>query len=536
MNPVARDPPPDQGSAQSVPGRAKGAREAPAEAPMIVLEGHEVTLSDVVRVARGRVEVALGSSARERIRAARATVDRLAQTDEAIYGLTTALGANTGRRIPAGELAAYQERAVRARAVGVGPRFPTDAVRAMMFARLAGMAVGGSGVSPAVFDALLAMLNAGVHPVVPSKGSIGVADLAPLSHMALPLLAEGAAEFRGEVLPAAEALARAGLAPVALAAKDGLALISSNAASVGCAALALHDATAALDALNVAAALSLEGFRANLSPLDPRVQAARPAPGQREVAARLVALLEGSALWTRGTARRVQDPVSFRCVTQVHGAAFAAASSAREQIELELNSAAERPLVLPESGEMLSNGNFHVPGLALAFDALGIGLAQAAAISVERCLKLFSPAFSDLPLQLTRHGPTHSGFATVQKTLTALYNEVRHAANPASLDFLPVSEAVEDHAPMTAHTIAKSIAIGERLCYIAAIELLAAAQAVDLRGLDPGTLGRGAKAAYDAVRKTVAALDDDRPIGPDIEAIERLVAAGAIGNQGIGAR
>jgi histidine ammonia-lyase len=380
------------------------------------------------------------------------------------------------------------------------------------------------------------MLNAAVHPVVPGKGSIGVADLAPLSHMALPLLAEGTAEHRGEILPAAEALSRAGLAPVALAAKDGLALISSNAASVGCAALALHDATAALDALNVASALAFEGFRANLSPLDPRVQAARPAPGQREVAARLIALLEGSALWSRGAARRVQDPVSFRCVTQVHGTAFAAASSARAQIELELNSAADNPLVLPESDEMLSNGNFHVPGLALAFDTLGIGLTQAAAISVERCLKLFSPAFSDLPLQLTRHGPTHSGFATVQKTLTALYNEIRHAANPASLDFLPVSEGVEDHAPMTPHAIAKTVTIGERLRYLAAIELLTAAQAIDLRGLDPDALGRGAKAAYDAVRKAVPALDADRPIGPDIEVIERLVAAGAVGNQGVGVR
>ena len=503
---------------------------------MIVLEGQGVTLADVIRVARDGAVVTLGPTARERMRKARETVDRLARSDEAVYGLTTALGANTGRAIPPGELAAYQERAIRARAVGVGARLATDAVRAMMFARLAGMAVGGSGISPAVFDTLLAMLNAAVHPVVPGKGSIGVADLAPLSHMALPLLAEGSAEYRGEILPAAEALSRAGLAPVAFAAKDGLALISSNAASVGCAALALHDAIAALDALNVAAALAFEAFRANLSPLDPRVQAARPAPGQREVAARLTALLEGSALWSRGAARRVQDPVSFRCVTQVHGAAFAAASSAREQIELELNSAADSPLVLPESGEMLSNGNFHVPGLALAFDAFGIGLAQAAAASVERCLKLFSPAFSDLPLQLTRHGPMHSGFATVQKTLTALYNEIRHAANPASLDFLPVSEAVEDHAPMTPYAIAKSVVIADNLRYLAAIELLTAAQAIDLRGLDPDTLGRGAKAAYDAVRKAVPTLDVDRPIGPDIEAIERLVAAGAIGNEGIGLR
>ena len=503
---------------------------------MIVLEGQGVTLADVIRVARDGAVVTLSPTARERMRKARETVDRLARSDEAVYGLTTALGANTGRAIPPGELAAYQERAIRARAVGVGARLATDAVRAMMFARLAGMAVGGSGISPAVFDTLLAMLNAAVHPVVPGKGSIGVADLAPLSHMALPLLAEGSAEYRGEILPAAEALSRAGLAPVAFAAKDGLALISSNAASVGCAALALHDAIAALDALNVAAALAFEAFRANLSPLDPRVQAARPAPGQREVAARLTSLLEGSALWSRGAARRVQDPVSFRCVTQVHGAAFAAASSAREQIELELNSAADSPLVLPESGEMLSNGNFHVPGLALAFDAFGIGLAQAAAASVERCLKLFSPAFSDLPLQLTRHGPMHSGFATVQKTLTALYNEIRHAANPASLDFLPVSEAVEDHAPMTPHAIAKSVVIAGNVRYLAAIELLAAAQAVDLRGVDPGALGRGAKVAYDAVRDAVSALEGDRPIGQDIEAIERLVTSGAIGNRGIGAR
>jgi len=503
---------------------------------MVVLKGCGVTLADVVRVARGGESVQLDSTARARIVAARETVERLSQSDEAIYGVTTALGANTGQRIPPGELAAYQERAVRARAVGIGERFASDAVRAMLFARLAGMAVGGSGVSPPVFDALLAMLNAGVHPIVPSKGSIGVADLAPLSHLALPLLGEGSAEYRGEILPATEAFARAGIAAVTLGAKDGLALISSNAASVGCASLVLHDATAALDALNVAATLSFEGFRANLSPLDPRVQAARPAPGQREVATRLATLLDGSGLWARGAARRVQDPVSFRCVTQAHGAALSAATSTRDQLELELNSAAESPLVLPETGEMLSNGNFHVPALALAFDTLDIGLAQVAAMSVERCLKLFSPAFSDLPLQLTRHGPLHSGFATVQKTLTALYNEIRHAANPASLDFLPVSESVEDHAPMTPHAIAKTAAIANALRYLAAIELLAAAQAIDLRGLELATLGAGARAAYNAVRDAAAALDGDRPLGPDIDAIERIVAGGAIGNGGLGAR
>jgi histidine ammonia-lyase len=405
-----------------------------------------------------------------------------------------------------------------------------------MFARAAAMAVGGSGISPPILDTLVAMLNAGVHPVVPSKGSIGVADLAPLSHLTLPMLGLGEAEIGGTVLPGAEAMARAGLAPVTLAPKDGLALISANAATVGHAALVVHDVARALDALNVAAALTLEGFRANLSPLDPRVQAARPARGQAATAARLATLLAGSALWQPGAARRVQDPVSLRCVSQVHGAALAALHTARDDVELELNSAADSPLVLPEEGAMLSSGNFHVPGLAIAFDALGIALAHAAMTCVERCQKLFSPPLSGLPLQLTRYGPGSSGFATIQKPLTALHNELRHLANPASLDALPVSEAVEDHAPMAAYVVAKTGAMVAPLTQLAAIELLSAAQAIDLRGTTAGDLGRGAAAAYRAVRARVPVLDEDRPLGPDVETIAAALAAGEIATTDLLAR
>ena len=494
--------------------------------PAIILSGRDGTIADVAAVARGRAHVVLDDAARTRVIGARAVVDRLAASDTPIYGLNTALGANTGQRIPAGELAAYQERAVLARAVGVGPRFPVDVVRAMLFARAAGMSVGGSGASVAVLDTLVAMLNAGVHPVVPTIGSIGAADLAPLSHLALPLLGHGEAEYQGSVVAGAEALARAGIRPPVLAAKDGLALISSNAATVGHAALVLTDVLRVLDTLTVAAALSCEGFRANLSPLDPRAQAARPAPGQNAAAARLAELLAGSTLWQPGAARRVQDPLSFRCITQVHGAALAVVADARVHVELELNSAAESPLVLTDPDAMLSTGNFHVPGLAIAFDAVGLGLAHCAALCVERCIKLFSPRFTDLPLQLTRQGPAHSGFATVQKTLTSLYNRIRHAANPASLDYFPVSDGIEDHAPMAPHVVAKTAAIGDDLRYLAAIELLAAAQAVDLRGLQRHALGRGTRAAYDAVRARVAVLDADRPLGPDIETIAALLHAG----------
>ena len=494
----------------------------------VTLTGQGVTIADVVAVARSAAKVALETDARARVAASRAVVDRLVESDVAIYGVTTALGANTGQPLPAEERSAYQRRAVLARAVGVGPRFPTDVVRAMMFARAAGMAVGGSGVSPAVLDALISMLNAGVHPIVPSKGSIGVADLAPLSHMALPLLGLGEAEFGGDVLGGADALSRAGLTPVTLTGKDGLALISANASTVGHAALVLHDCAAALDALNVAAALTFEGFRANLSPLDPRLQAARPARGQVAIAQRITDLLAGSALWQTGAARRVQDPLSLRCVSQVHGAALSALHLARDDVELELNSAADSPLALADFGEMRSSGNFHIPALALAFDALGLAIAHVAMLCVERCQKLYSPALSGLPLQLTTRGPEHSGFATIQKTLTSLYNEIRHLANPGSLDSLPVSETVEDHAPMAAHVIAKTAAMVPNLRYLAAIELLSGAQAIDLRATPLATLGRGAAAAYETLRARVPMLDEDRPLGPDVEIAAALLADGSL--------
>jgi len=494
--------------------------------PTIILAGTGVAIGDVVRVARAAAPVELDPVARARVTAARAIVDSLAKSDRAVYGVNSALGANTGKPISADDLAAYQERAVQARAVGVGPRFATDVVRAMLFARAAGMAVGGSGVSPAVLDAIVAMLNAGVHPVVPGLGSIGVTDLAPLSHLFLPLLGQGHAEFHGETLPGAEALARAGLPPARLAAKDGIALISANAATVGHAALVLRDCADALDALNVSAALSFEGFRANLSPFDPRVHAAHPAPGQAAISTRMTALLAGSSLWQAGAARRLQDPLSLRCVSQVHGATLAVLWNARDHVELELNSAAESPLVVAD--EMLSNGNFHIAGLALAFDTLGLALTQSAMLCVQRCQKLFSPALSGLPLQLTAHGPDHSGFATTQKTLVALYGAVRHLANPASLDGAPVSEMVEDHASMATHTVAKAGAMVPHLRTLAALELLSAAQAVDLRGLSPDVLGAGTGRAYAAIRARAPMLDVDRPLGPDVETVCEGIDAGAL--------
>jgi len=494
----------------------------------ITLGAIPITLDDVVAVARGGASVALVPEVAPRLAADRDVVERLAQGKTAIYGVNSALGANVGEPIEASAIDAFQLSAIRARAVAVGPPYDAASVRAMLVARAASLAVGGTGVSPVIVDALIALLNARVHPRVPRYGSIGVADLPQLSHLALPLIGEGEAEIAGTVLPGAEALARAGLAPLRLGARDALALVSANSATVGRAALVLHDALALLDRWNAAVALSYEGFRANLSPLDARVVKARPAPGQAEIADCLRTLLAGSALLTGGSARRVQDPLSLRCVPQVHGGLWWMLWEARAQVETELNHAGESPLVLVEDGEMLSTSNFHVPALALAFDASAIALAQTAAMAVERCIKFMSPAMTGLPLQLTRHGPQESGFATVQKTLTALYNEIRLRANPGSLDFLPVSERIEDHAPMTLGVVEKLAEIVDRAQYLVAIECLIAAQAVDLRELDPDALGAGASILYRRVRAEVPMLDHDRPLGPDIDRMERLLRCGSV--------
>ncbi|HZW74909.1 MAG TPA: aromatic amino acid ammonia-lyase, partial [Caldimonas sp.] len=282
----------------------------------VTLGAARVTLGDLVAVARERAAVALSPEVSPRLAAARAVVEQLATTTTPIYGVNSGLGANVGEPIDASSLESFQLSAIRARAVGVGPPYDAASVRAMLFARAASLSVGGAGVSPRVVEALVALLNARVHPRVPRYGSIGVADLPQLSHLALPLIGEGEAEVEGTVLPGAQALERAGLKPLRLGAKDALALVSAGSATVGRAGLVLHDAFALFDQWNASVALSYEGFRANLSPIDHRAARARPAPGQVEIADRLRELLAGSRLFEVGAARRVQDPLSLRCVPQ----------------------------------------------------------------------------------------------------------------------------------------------------------------------------------------------------------------------------
>lgn len=492
---------------------------------MIELGDIRVDIGTVARVSRQGASVQFTEAARQRIAADRAVVDRLARGELPIYGLTTGLGAAVDTPLPPEDIALFQTRAVLARSVGVGPRLPREMVRAAMFARLAGMAAGGSGVSAAVAEGLLALLNAGVHPVVPSIGSIGAADLAPLAHMALPLIGMGEAEYRGAVMPAGEALRLAGLRSLELGPKDGLALINSNAASAGAGALVLCDTELALKSLDLSAALSLEGFRANLSPLDPRAQEVRPVPAQAAAASRLSAILAGSDLWQAGSARRVQDPLSLRCISPVHGAALDAIDYARRAVEAEFNGSGDNPVVIARDGVMLSTANFDATGLALGFELLGQALAHSAGLCGGRTMKLLSPRFSGLPRFLTPRGQTRTGFGTVQKTVAALEAEIRHLALPASLGVHAAADGVEDHATMLPRVVAKTGEILKRLHWLVAVELMVAAQALDLR---PARLGEPLRAVHAALRAVVPKLEEDRVLGPDIERIASLVESGAL--------
>jgi histidine ammonia-lyase len=480
----------------------------------------------VVSVARGRARVELSAKARDRLRAAHEVIERAARETRPVYGVTMGLGASKDVPLAVHDRDQWERRVLMGRSVAVGPPLATEVVRAVLLARAASLAAGGSGIQPAIVDTLLGLLNEGVHAVVPSFGSIGAGDLAPLAMLALPLIGLGEAEYDGDRMAGADAMRRAGLTPVRLGPKDALALCSANAVSVGHGALVLWDAIETLEAQTVAAALSMEGFRANLSPLDPRAQAARPAPGQLEAAARFRAMLAGSELWHENAARSHQDPLSFRCASQIHGAAHAALGFARTTVEIELNAAGDNPLVVPEDGAILHTGNFHTAALALAFDLVALALVPVTSGAVERAIKLMSPAHSGLPLSLSPGGAPSTGFATAQKTLTALAAEIRHLANPASLDFAPVAEGVEDHATMAPYAVRKLGEIVNRLRYVVAIELACAAQAVDLRGVV--TLGKGPRAAWDAVRSVAPRLDEDRVLGPDLDRLYRRVADGTL--------
>jgi histidine ammonia-lyase len=495
---------------------------------MILLDGASLTLDGLTALADGRAEAGVAPAARERVARARAVVDDLAAGDAAVYGINTGFGNFAETRIDRADLAALQVNLVRSHAAGVDEPLPPRTVRAMMALRANVLAKGYSGIRPATLDALLALLNHGVHPRVPSRGSVGASgDLAPLAHLALVLIGEGQTWDGTRVEPGAQALGAAGLQPVSLAPKEGLALINGTQASTAVLALALAGAERLARSADVVAALSIDALLGSRHPFEARIHAPRPFAGQAASADNLWRLTDGSPLnASHAGCGRVQDAYSERCVPQVHGAAREALAWVRHVVTVEMNAATDNPMVFADAGDIVSGGNFHGAPVALAADLLAMAVTQLATISERRSERLVNPALSGLPAFLTRHGGLQSGLMLAQVTAAALTSELKTLCHAASADTIPTSANKEDHVSMSMGAALKAERALQLARQVLAVEMLCACQAIDLRA--PLTSTPALMAAHGAVRAVVPTLQDDRSPSPDIDAIARLLSSGAL--------
>ncbi|HZQ81752.1 MAG TPA: histidine ammonia-lyase [Gaiellaceae bacterium] len=495
------------------------------------LSGEDLTLGEVWAVAVEGIDAApLSDTARERMRAARAVVEDAAHgAHEHTYGVNTGFGRFVSKQIPEELTEELQLRLLRSHACGVGDPYPDAVVRAAMLLRANALAKGNSGARIETVQLLLDCLNRGVLPYVPSRGSVGASgDLAPLAHLALPLVGEGRAFFEGELLDGGAALARAGLEPVRLLAKEGLSLINGTQFMAAQAALALMRAHRLMRAADCACALSLEALQGSRNSFIPQVHELRPLRGQAAAARNVLRLLEGSAIIeSHRWCDKVQDAYSLRCAPQVHGASRDLLDYVEYTVTTELNAATDNPLVLVEDGMLVSAGNFHGQPLAFALDALAMAVSELASISERRVERLVNPNLSDgLPAFLTTDGGLNSGFMIPQYVAASLVSENKSLCHPASVDSIPTSAGQEDHVSMGNASGLKAWQIVANSERALAIELLAGAQAVEfLAPLEPG---HGGRAVHEFVRSLSPRLRDDRPLGGDIETVASAIRDGSL--------
>jgi histidine ammonia-lyase len=497
---------------------------------MVVLDGSPLTIPEVVAVARHGERVSVAPAAHERMAPARALVDRLDAADEVVYGVTTGFGALADRAIARDDRAALQRGVVRSHAAGMGPPLDAELVRGMLLLRARTLCAGHSGVRPELVAAMAELLNAGVVPWVPEHGSLGASgDLAPLAHVAACLLGEGQVVGRdGTPAPASDALRAHGLNPVVVGVKEGLALINGTDAMASALALAVHDLAGLLRAADCACAMSVEALLATTRAFDADVVALRPAPGQQAAAANLRALLRDSPMVAshRASHHAVQDAYSLRCAPQVHGAARDLLDVARTTVERELASIVDNPLVMVERGEVVSSGNFHGQALAYAADMCAALCADVAAISERRVDRLVDPARSrGLPAFLTRNPGVDSGLMIAHYTAAACVTALRAAAAPVAVHSVPVSAGQEDHVSMGWTAALRTRRSVEELRRVLAVEMLCAAQALELRA--PLRPAPATAALLQSLRTRVAFLDRDRFLGADMAAAEAWVRSGA---------
>ena len=492
----------------------------------LALDGEHLTIEDVVAVARHHRPVHVSDDALAQVRAVRAVVEAVLARGDAAYGMTTGLGAFARHAVEPDELERFAIATVADQTASYGRRLEQDVLRAMMVSRANTMAKAGVGVRRELLLALVGLVNPGAHPVVREVGSVGQADLYEMADIGKVLIGRGRPEYRGREHPGADALAMVGLEPLRLAPKEALALISANGLSTGRGALVLSDVNELFATMQVAAALSLEGFGANLSILHPAVARARPHPGQVAASAELTALLAGSPLWLHAGPRNLQDPLSFRCLPQTHGALHDVVADAWRKLTLELNSACDNPLVVAEEEVIVSNGNFDVTVLALAFDSLRLALAATARMTAERVQKHLWSAFSDLTTYLASGGAAFGGLRASGRRCAALAAEARDLANPVAVNYgSQLAEGIEDHGNLAPLAVRRTHELVSLCHALVAEELVVAAEAVDLRG---AVLGEGSRAAYELVRRHVPRVEDVTTWTADMQGLVERVAAGEL--------
>ena len=493
----------------------------------IVLTGNEITLQQIVNVARQGATVSIDIRIEQNIIRSRKVVDKLVDGEKVVYGVTTGFGMFSETFIEREYTNALQKNLIVSHAVGAGDFFSPDVVRAAMLLRVNNFTYGYSGIRLETVQALVEMLNRGVTPLVPEKGSLGASgDLVPLAHMVLPLLGLGKATYRGEVMSGAEAMRAAGISTLELTQKEGLALINGTQFMTAVGALTVYDALELLKVADIAAAMSFEAQNGIVDALQARMHAIRPHKGQVDSARIVSALLAGSKNVTQQGEVRVQDAYSLRCTPQVHGASKDAVNYVRQKVDIEINSVTDNPIVFSDTAEAISGGNFHGQPVALAFDFLGIALAEIADVAERRIERMVNSSLSGLPSFLVEKGGVNSGFMIVQYTAAALVSENKVLAHPASVDSIPSSANQEDHVSMGTIAARKAREILGNARRVLAIELMCACQAIDLRG-DKG-MGVGTRAAYDCVRAKIPYLTEDRPLYDDINLSEALIVDGSL--------
>jgi histidine ammonia-lyase len=494
------------------------------------IDGEHLDFGLLYRVVFEGAKVELAPAARARMLASRAVIERLIESGDAVYGVNTGFGKLASVRISREQIGELQVNLVRSHACGLGAALSEHETRAMLVLRANAIAKGFSGVRPVVAETLCAMLNAGVHPVIPSQGSVGASgDLAPLAHLAQVAIGEGEAIFQGRAIFGGDAMRGAGIAPLALEAKEGLALLNGTQAMLALLALGLRNAEMAVDTADVAAALSLDALRGSPAAFDEKIAAVRPYAGHAITARNLRRLNQGSSIREshRSTEKdkRVQDAYSLRCTPQVHGAVRDTLDQVRATLSVELNSATDNPLVFADSGEVISGGNFHGQPLAMTADQLAVALATLAGISERRVEQMTNPQTSLLPAFLIREAGLNSGFMILQVAAAALASEMKTQAAPHSVDSIPTSANQEDYVSMGMGGARRIQPMLTNLRNVLAIELLSACQGLDL--LAPLRTGREAQKGYEIVRAQSKMVDADRSLAPDIRAVERRIAEGA---------